>query len=69
MRYDAANHAAGDRVLPERPATWIGTVTVLWSAEWRVAPGPWRSLGIIPRTRIVERRVGELATSLERPGG
>jgi len=65
VRHGAATHGAGGRQLPGRPSSWIGTVTVLWSAEWRVAPGPWRSLGTIPRTRLVERVVAELSTSIE----
>jgi hypothetical protein len=48
-----------------RPATWFGTVTVLWDAEWRVDGGPWTSLGRIPRTRLIERSVREVATSIE----
>jgi hypothetical protein len=42
---------------------------VVWSAEWRVAPGPWRSLGLIPRTRLIQRDVTEVTTALtSRPG-
>jgi hypothetical protein len=65
VRHGLATHAAGGHQLPGRPDAWIGTVTVLWNAEWRVAPGPWRSLGTIPRTRLVERSVAELSTSIE----
>lgn len=50
-----------------RPETWIGTVTVLWQAEWRTGDGPWTSLGLVPRTRLIERSVGEVPTVLERP--
>lgn len=59
----ATRHADGTAA-PGRPAAWIGTVTVLWAAEWRVAPGPWRSLGLIPRTRLIRREVAEVTTSL-----
>jgi len=65
LRHGAATQGPGGRQLPGRPDAWIGTVTVLWNAEWRVAPGPWRSLGTIPRTRLVERVVAELSTSIE----
>ena len=50
-----------------RPESWIGTVTVLWQAEWRVDDGEWASLGTIPRTRLIERSVREVTTTLERP--
>lgn len=49
-----------------RPRSWVGTVTVVWRAEWRTADGPWVSLGLIPRTRLIERSVRELTTAIER---
>ncbi|MFM7063630.1 MAG: hypothetical protein ACKO04_09095 [Actinomycetes bacterium] len=51
--------------VPGRPTAWIGTVTVLWSARWRVAGGPWRPLGQIPRTRVLERQVRQATTAVE----
>jgi hypothetical protein len=49
--------------------SWIGTVTVLWDAEWRSgAAGSdegWTPLGTIPRTRLFDRPVRELFTSIE----
>jgi hypothetical protein len=51
--------------LPGRPAAWLGTVTVLWSARWRVVGGPWRSLGLIPRTRVLQRSVRQATTAIE----
>lgn len=48
-----------------RPTTWIGTVTVVWEAEWRIDAGPWMSLGVIPRTRIFDRVAREVHTSIE----
>ena len=59
----AGNGPLGDA----RPQSWVGTVTVLWQAEWRVGDGEWASLGTIPRTRLIERSVGEVTTTLERP--
>lgn len=50
-----------------RPDSWLGTVTVLWQAEWRSGDGAWTSLGTIPRTRLIERSVREVTTTLERP--
>lgn len=48
---------------------WIGTVTVLWHAEWRVVgdggDGGWASLGTIPRTRLFARTVREVHTAIE----
>lgn len=44
--------------------SFIGAVTVLWSAEWRTDGGPWRSLGLIPRTRVFERSVREVRTAI-----
>ncbi|MGB3410859.1 MAG: hypothetical protein WBA45_06635 [Microthrixaceae bacterium] len=46
------------------PRGFIGAVTVIWSAEWRVGAGPWRSLGLIPRTRVFERNVREVRTAI-----
>jgi hypothetical protein len=50
-----------------RPDRWLGTVTVLWTARWRVGQGPWSELGTIPRTRLIARTVRELTTSVETP--
>ena len=47
------------------PAPWIGTVTVLWEASWRVDGGEWSALGTIPRTRLFDRAVREVVTSIE----
>ena len=52
----------------QRPGTWLGTVTVVWSAQWRVGTGPWIDLGSIPRTRLVARTARDLTTSVETPG-
>ncbi|MGB6057892.1 MAG: hypothetical protein WBF71_06470 [Microthrixaceae bacterium] len=46
------------------PRSFIGAVTVIWSAEWRAGAGPWRSLGLIPRTRVFERDVREVRTAI-----
>ncbi|MFM7063129.1 MAG: hypothetical protein ACKO04_06525, partial [Actinomycetes bacterium] len=51
--------------VPGRPAAWLGTVTVLWSARWRVAGAPWRSLGLVPRTRVLQRQVRQATTAIE----
>jgi len=48
-----------------RPGQWIGTVTVLWAAKWRLGDGPWRSLGLIPRTKVTTRQVSEVSTAIE----
>lgn len=45
---------------------WVGSVSVLWRVEWRVGTGAWRSLGTVPRTRVFERSVVELSTSITR---
>jgi hypothetical protein len=50
-----------------RPGAWIGTVTVLWRAEWRTGDGPWAPLGTIPRTRLFDRTPRALLTSIESP--
>ncbi len=50
-----------------RPGAWIGTVTVLWRAEWRTGDGPWAPLGTIPRTRLFDRTPREVRTSIESP--
>ena len=50
-----------------RPDSWIGTVTVLWDAEWRAGDGEWTSLGTVPRTRLIERAVRDVTTTLEQP--
>jgi hypothetical protein len=50
-----------------RPGAWIGTVTVLWRAEWRTGDGPWAPLGTIPRTRLFDRTPRELLSSIETP--
>jgi len=59
--------AATDR--PGRPAAWLGTVTVLWSARWRVIGGGWRTLGLIPRTRVLQRQVRQATTAIETTRG
>jgi len=50
---------------PSVPASWLGTVTVVWLAYWRVNGGPWRGLGVIPRTRLIERPTREVRTAIE----
>lgn len=50
-----------------RPGAWVGTVTVLWRAEWRADDGPWAPLGTIPRTRLFDRAPREVLTSIESP--
>ena len=59
---------SGDGGDDRRPDTWLGTVTVLWTAEWRIGDGPWIDLGTIPRTRLVARSARDLTTSLQAPG-
>ncbi|MDQ2678237.1 MAG: hypothetical protein M3Y51_05790 [Actinomycetota bacterium] len=59
--------SAADPLGTTRPPSWIGTITVLWQAEWRTGDGEWTSLGTIPRTRLIERSVREVTTTLERP--
>lgn len=51
--------------LRHRPDMWLGTVTVLWDAQWRVGDGAWTDLGHIPRTRLITRTARELTTSIE----
>lgn len=51
----------------ERPETWLGTVTVVWRAQWRVGDGEWMDLGSIPRTRLITRTAREVSTSIESP--
>jgi hypothetical protein len=48
-----------------RPAPWIGTVTVLWRAEWRTDGGEWLPLGTIPRTRLFDRSAREVPIAIE----
>ncbi len=48
-----------------RPDLWLGTVTVVWRAEWRVGDGPWMDLGSIPRTRLITRAARDVSTSLQ----
>lgn len=48
-----------------RPAAWLGTVTVLWSARWRVVGGPWQPLGLVARTRVLQRSVRAATTAIE----
>ena len=57
--FTAVTGAAG------RPAAWLGTVTVRWAARWRVGAQPWRSLGQVPRTRVVQRQVRDATTAVE----
>lgn len=57
--FTAVTGAAG------RPPAWLGTVTVLWSARWRVVGGPWRPLGLIARTRVLQRSVRQATTAIE----
>jgi hypothetical protein len=63
----ATNPAAPAPAAVTRPDRWLGTVTVLWAARWRVGQGPWAELGTIPRTRLIARTVRELTTSVETP--
>ena len=60
-RRSARSSDTGDR----RPDLWLGTVTVLWHAEWRVGDGPWMDLGSIPRTRLITRAARDVSTSIE----
>ena len=62
------------RTLPPTTAgggigAWVGTVTVLWRAEWRTGDGPWSPLGTIPRTRLFDRTPREVLTSIESARG
>ncbi len=59
--------SAGTSSAGARPDRWLGTVTVLWAARWRVGQGPWADLGTIPRTRLIARTARELTTSVETP--
>lgn len=52
-----------------RPDVWLGTVTVIWRAEWRVGDGAWMDLGSIPRTRLMTRTSRDVSTSIETAGG
>lgn len=52
----------------ERPEAWLGTITIVWSARWRVGDGAWIDLGVIPRTRLIARSVRELSTTIEHRG-
>lgn len=63
VRYARANGLRPDGT--RRPPTWIGSITVIWSARWRTDDGEWRSLGSIPRTRLFQREAGELSTVIE----
>lgn len=63
VAYTTANGTRPDGT--ERPPTWIGSLTVVWSARWRTDDGEWRSLGSIPRTRLFRRSAGELWTVIE----
>ena len=56
-----------DAIAAARPPRWIGAVTVVWDAEWRVGGGPWRSLGLVPRTRLTDRVAREVTTAIESP--
>lgn len=51
--------------MERRPDTWLGTVTVVWEARWRVDGGPWIDLGRVPRTRLITRTAREVTTSIE----
>lgn len=62
---DGPSGGSDRRDSPPRPGAWIGTVTVVWSARWRTGDGPWRNLGLIPRTTVFTRSVRELTTSIE----
>ncbi|MEI7887294.1 MAG: hypothetical protein WCJ04_07875 [Actinomycetes bacterium] len=72
LRYDRATQrsAALQEASPDMsvPSAWLGTVTVVWLARWRVGAGPWRSLGEIPRTRLIERPTREVRTAIESGG-
>ncbi|CAB4546960.1 unannotated protein [freshwater metagenome] len=65
QRSIALQEAAPD---PTVPSSWLGTVTVVWLAYWRVGGGPWRGLGAIPRTRLIERATREVRTAIESGG-
>lgn len=69
VTYSSANAPTRpiDAIAAARPDRWIGAVTVLWDAEWRVGAGPWRSLGLIPRTRLTDRVAREVTTGIESP--
>ncbi|MCB1255649.1 MAG: hypothetical protein KDB26_00995 [Microthrixaceae bacterium] len=60
MRYRQSSKASASS------ESWVGSVSVLWRVEWRVGTGDWRSLGTVPRTRVLERSVVELSTSITR---
>lgn len=62
VRYARANDLPTDAL---RPPTWIGSLTVVWSARWRTGAGEWQSLGTIPRTRLFQRQAGEVRTAIE----
>lgn len=66
-RSTTSDPAAPTPAAAARPDRWLGTVTVLWAARWRVGQGPWAELGTIPRTRLIARTVRELTTSVETP--
>jgi len=64
VRYRTAS-ASPRQADDDRPAAWVGTVTVLWEAEWRSGDGGWISLGVIPRTRLFDRRAREVLSTIE----
>lgn len=63
----SSSGATTDAGTADRPARWTGTVTVLWSARWRLGTGPWQDLGLVPRTRVTGRAVREATTAIEAP--
>ena len=65
QRSAALQESSSDQTVP---ASWLGTVTVVWLAYWRVGGGPWRGLGAIPRTRLIERPTREVRTAIESGG-
>ena len=69
LRYSSLTAPADTAATALLPVHWLGTVTVIWSAEWRTNGGPWRSLGLIPRTRLIERATREVTTVLESQRG
>ncbi|HTO00667.1 MAG TPA: hypothetical protein VL068_08330 [Microthrixaceae bacterium] len=59
-----ANDPLACTITYRAPDSYIGAVSVIWSAEWRTGGGPWRSLGMIPRTRVFERTIREVRTAI-----
>lgn len=74
IRYSTATARPGTLPRPrpasgfDRPGRWLGTLSVVWDARWRVDGGDWQSLGPISRTRLFDREVIEVSSGIEHRG-